>query len=324
MSERLSSGNSWRALSAGNAVTAGVKLYRSHLKLYLGLALRATLWSLLPLLALVPLLLLIINDRFDLSDLWLVAPLWSIFLLYCHGRSLINSVSISRLGFQESIDRPESIKTARAEVKKRFWSLLFSSVLGFLIIFAWFILVYILLSLVFAVILLISRPAPGVLEQNPLAIISIWLVFISTMTWIFAKLIVSEVLLAIEPNLSATKAIGRSWKLTNRSVFRIQIIQIVAFLISLPIFIVAQLLYIEFQNLFIIEMLSKIILNPVPAYIFWVLLFSIVVFYILMLAINLLVLPLWQSVKAVIYYDLRIRNEGLGLRLRELPAEENW
>ncbi|MBW4619196.1 MAG: hypothetical protein KME17_07530 [Cyanosarcina radialis HA8281-LM2] len=136
MSGHLSSGNSWRPLSAGNAVTAGVKLYRSHLKLYLGLALRATLWSLLPLLAIAPLLLLIINDRFDLSDLWLIVPLWSIFLLYCHGRSLINSATISRLGFRESIDRPKSIKTARAEVKKRFWSLLFSSILGFLIIFS--------------------------------------------------------------------------------------------------------------------------------------------------------------------------------------------
>ncbi|MBW4619194.1 MAG: hypothetical protein KME17_07520 [Cyanosarcina radialis HA8281-LM2] len=95
-------------------------------------------------------------------------------------------------------------------------------------------------------------------------------------------------------------------------------------MINLPIFIVAQLLYVEFQNLFIVEMLSKIILNPVPAYIFWILLFSIVVFYILMLAINLLALPLWQSVKAIIYYDLRIRNEVLGLHLRELSSEENW
>jgi hypothetical protein len=324
MSGNLSSSNSWQALSAGNAVTAGVKLYRSHLKLYLGLALRATLWSLLPLLALVPLLLLIINGRFDLSDLWLILPLWSIVWLYCHGRSLINSASISRLGFQASIDRPESIKTARAEVKKRFWSLLFSSILGFLIIFAWFILVYILLSLVFAAILLISRPAPGFLEQNPLAIISIWVVFISTMTWIYSKLIVSEALVAIEPNLSAARAIGRSWRLTNKSVFRIQVIQIVVFLISLPIFIVAQLLYVEFQKLFIVEMLSKIILNPVPAYIFWVILFSIVVFYILILVVNLLLLPLWQSIKAVIYYDLRVRKEGMGLHFRRLNNEENW
>jgi hypothetical protein len=144
------------------------------------------------------------------------------------------------------------------------------------------------------------------------------------MTWISSKLIISEVLLAIEPNLSATRSISRSWQLTNRSVFRIQTIQIVTFLINLPIFIVAQLLYVEFQNLFIVEMLSKIILNPVPAYIFWILLFSIVVFYILMLAINLLALPLWQSVKAIIYYDLRIRNEVLGLHLRELSSEENW
>jgi hypothetical protein len=29
------------------------------------------------------------------------------------------------------------------------------------------------------------------------------------------------------------------------------------------------------------------------------------------------VMPFWQSIKAVIYYDLRSRREGLGLQLRD-------
>ena len=29
------------------------------------------------------------------------------------------------------------------------------------------------------------------------------------------------------------------------------------------------------------------------------------------------VLPFWQAIKAVIYYDLRSRREGLGLKLRD-------
>jgi len=30
-----------------------------------------------------------------------------------------------------------------------------------------------------------------------------------------------------------------------------------------------------------------------------------------------LVLPFWQAIKAIIYYDLRSRKEGLGLQMRD-------
>lgn len=32
---------------------------------------------------------------------------------------------------------------------------------------------------------------------------------------------------------------------------------------------------------------------------------------------GVLILPFWQTVKAVVYYDLRSRHEGLGLQLRD-------
>ena len=41
--------------------------------------------------------------------------------------------------------------------------------------------------------------------------------------------------------------------------------------------------------------------------------------FIIGLLSNILILPFWQAVKAVIYYDLRSRQEGLGLQLRDRP-----
>lgn len=37
-------------------------------------------------------------------------------------------------------------------------------------------------------------------------------------------------------------------------------------------------------------------------------------------AVHTLVFPIWQTVKAVVYYDLRSRHEGLDLQLRDLDS----
>ena len=48
MSGNFGSSSSIQPLSIGNVVSAGVRLYRSHLKTYLKLALIAHLWALVP------------------------------------------------------------------------------------------------------------------------------------------------------------------------------------------------------------------------------------------------------------------------------------
>jgi hypothetical protein len=40
---------------------------------------------------------------------------------------------------------------------------------------------------------------------------------------------------------------------------------------------------------------------------------------VIMLFLNIAVIPFWQTVKTVIYYDLRSRREGLGLELSDQP-----
>ncbi|HEY9299991.1 MAG TPA: hypothetical protein VIQ31_27225, partial [Phormidium sp.] len=54
MPQNLSSQSPIQPLSIGNVVSTGVRIYRSHLKSYLGLAVQASLWVMLPLVLLVP------------------------------------------------------------------------------------------------------------------------------------------------------------------------------------------------------------------------------------------------------------------------------
>ena len=49
--------------------------------------------------------------------------------------------------------------------------------------------------------------------------------------------------------------------------------------------------------------------------------FFAVLYFVLLLALNIanaaLMIPFWQSIKAVIYYDLRSRREGIGLQFKD-------
>jgi hypothetical protein len=40
--------------------------------------------------------------------------------------------------------------------------------------------------------------------------------------------------------------------------------------------------------------------------------------------LSIVILPLWQIIKAVIYYDLRGRREGLGLQLRDRGPQSDF
>ena len=90
MSGNFGSSSSIQPLSIGNVVSAGVRLYRSHLKTYLKLALIAHLWALVP--------------------------------IYGWAKYAAISGLISRLAFGELTYQPESVEEARSHVNPRFWS----------------------------------------------------------------------------------------------------------------------------------------------------------------------------------------------------------
>ena len=91
-------------LSVGNVVSAALRIYRDRFKLYFSLALTAYLWVLIP--------------------------------IYGWARCYAIFGTISRLAFQELIERPESVDDARRHVIPRMWNFMLAGILVFLIFLA--------------------------------------------------------------------------------------------------------------------------------------------------------------------------------------------
>lgn len=274
MPKNLSSAIQTGPLSVGNVVSAGLRIYRDHFKSYFGLAFVGYLWLLVPIYG------------------------WAKF-------SAIAGL-ISRLAFGEVRENPETVNDARSEVNPRMWSFFWAGILTFLIFLG--------VSLVGSIAIGILAGGAAVIFGQNGTLISVLLTIVSVIAFfiiyirIISRLLIVELPLAIENNLTASSAIGRSWELTKGSVGRIQWIVFVAFLISLPLGIVVNLLSA------IVQGILTGILGAESSLFF-------LVYYILILPLSFAngaaLLPFWQAIKAVIYYDLRSRKEGLGLEMRD-------
>lgn len=277
----LSPQNPMRPLSVGNVVSAGLRIYNSHLKTYTQLGLYAALWSLLP--------------------------------VYGWAKAAAISGLISRLAFGEIVGRPERVDTAQSQVNSRLWTFLLSAILVGLIVFGTFLGLYISLIIVGVFSAGLIGVAFG--QQSSVAIILtivlfivLFLLFLFAIAWIYSRFMFAELPIAIEENVNASQSINRSWELTKGFVLRIILILTVGILITLPIYILTQVLAIVIQ-----QSLANVLVRGSTTYI----VVSYIIGYVLGLIINIWILPFWQAMKAVIYYDLRSRREGLDLRLRD-------
>lgn len=296
-------------LSLGNVVSAGIRLYRSNLKSYFLLALMVSLWSLLAILFFVGSgIFLAFNFRFIQLNLnnplnsplsYLIFIVGGIVLyLYFLGKCSVNSATISRLAFAELIEQPETVNIARSQVAPKLWKFIKTIFLLFLIFFGAFI----------AFLIVMVLPIINLLAFFPA---------IAALLWLFTRFFIADTLLAIEDNLGATSAISRSWDLTKGNAWRIVLILVVSLLVTLPAQLIIQLLTRGTIETFVLPVITKSVngsssINEV--------LFAATVYILtLMLAllVNAIILPFWQAIKGVIYYDLRSRREGLGLKLRD-------
>jgi membrane-anchored glycerophosphoryl diester phosphodiesterase (GDPDase) len=123
---------------------------------------------------------------------------------------------------------------------------------------------------------------------------------------ILVRFYIYELPLAIEDNIDSTSTISRSWQLTKGFVGRILLISFVAVLITLPLLILGQIVSETLQSSLVVLIEQQSILSLSP--------FVYLGLYFVLFAIQL---PFTQAVKAVVYYDLRTRKEGLGLNLRD-------
>lgn len=301
-------------LSVGNIVSAALVLYRSHLKQYLSIALRAYLWSFIPALVFGPFLLLITTQTIQPSASWLIVLILPL-LFYCLAKFLTNSALISRLAFCELTNKPENTGTGRNHLKPYLWSFFKIAIrVGFSMLGVYVSLLFVI-SLTFGllgfVLGLVLNNIFGSLFFS--SILGVLLIIVGIIALIFGLLryfsrwIISEVPLAIEQEINSGQSVARSWELTKNSVGRIQLIAVIAFLVTLPIIGITS---------YIPQIILIMVGQDSPFY--WIVYSSSLLTG---LVGGILVLPFWQSIKAVLYYDLRMRREGLGMQLRDTNGQ---
>lgn len=263
-----------KPLSVGNVVSAGLRIYRDNFKKYFKLAFIGYLWIFVP--------------------------------VYGWAKYSAMMGLIARLAYGEVVEQPEAVRDAQRHVKPKMWDFLVAGILVSLIIFGAIIPFSIVFGILGAVMGVVFGSQAGAIIGVLLGLAAV-LLFIFGFIWLISRLILTELPLAIEENITATSTISRSWSLTKGSVGRIQLIVFIAFLISLPIIFVTNIASFIFQG--IIAVGSENV--PGLAGIGFIL--SLVIG----IASGSFMIPFWQSIKAVIYHDLRVRREGMGLDLNK-------
>ena len=270
MSKNFNSPNLIQPLNIANVISAGMRLYRSHLKKYFLIALKAYVWLLVP--------------------------------IYGWVKFYALSALISRLSFGELVNQPESVSEGERFVNSRLWEFFVNMILMFAISIS----IGLVFGLIGGLLIGISAVLLGGLQDVTNIIIYglIVLVFMIIscigILWIGIRFYLVDVSLAIENDVNGSSTINRSWELTKGNVGRILLISLIVSLITIPI-------------QFIIRLIFPTLLkqgDPIFSSIFSLLILG------LTFVGGAFILPFLQTVKAVVYYDLRSQHEGLSLQLR--------
>lgn len=289
MSENSTPENPLQPLTIGNVVNIGLKLYRANFKLYSQLALTAHLWLFVPIYG------------------------WAKF----YGIAAL----ISRLAFGSLISQPESINAAKRNTYRRMWSLLVLGISVFIIplIFAclWLTLFSLLFGIIYAILSVIlginlpPLPQDGNFFESwvsaaiflPIAIA----VYLSPL-WHYSRLFITDLTLVMEDNSNPFKAIKQSWELTKGLRMRLITIILISFSITFPIWIIVWRVFGEIVRLLSYNFLRYLIENRSIRVTLITIFLTIVT--------GVIIMPFWQTIKAVVYYDIRCRSESLDLQLR--------
>ncbi|MEA5468643.1 hypothetical protein, partial [Spirulina sp. 06S082] len=288
-------------LSAGNVVSVAFVIYRSHFRTYVGIALRAMLWAVIPFLFLIPLGIAFAFSAMNSSVIALSVLSLLITGIYCWTKSFAHSVVITRLTFYELANRPETVKTARSLVLPRLWRFFWTGLLLFVIAIGLYIggIAITIIGLIFGGIA--GNSGTSIVIVGLFSIIIV-LAMLTGVFWLLARLfMLAEVPLATAiEELSPADTLGQSWSLTKDNGWRIVAILTIACLITLPVAILIQVLSL------VIQPLTNSAVSMAIGY---------VVIYGISLASNIILIPFWQTLKGVLYYDLKSRREGLDLKI---------
>ena len=304
-------------LSIGDVITAAIRIYRDHFKPYWQQAAIAYIWigvgviaSLLLLgvaTAIASILGDIIGSLVFLAAFIAAIPLWA----YCGAKYSAAQAVLARVAYFEVAEQPESMPAARIQVMPRFWRFFWANLivgaLLFLTVIALFTVGGVLVG-VFYLLFAASFADNVNLVTTFLAALAFWLLFLSAIfcyIYIFSRLALTDVSLAIEPRLTSTGAFKRSWALTKGYIFSLQLIFLIAFLITIPFWVISN----------VGGLISLVMGLPNEVATIFNLPWGLI--------IGSLLVPFWQGIKAMVYYDLRTREEGRYLSLENLPLMDS-
>jgi hypothetical protein len=260
-----------------------------------------------------------IGNMFLGTNSWLATiPLWLGWIaltLYFLAKYATERAVICRLAYQELIGVPETVTVATERLQPLTW--------GFLRL-AWLLGLYLcliaticsigalmLLFLVVAVLIYafkISTPDPVTAVGVFLLVLGLSFLVMAIVLRYYAAWFVAELPLAIESTTAASFSIRRSRQLSATAIRRVVAIVTIAFLLILPINIIGNLPISVGQvmtNPILIPDRSTQLAGG----------FLVLVGVLLNILSELLIMPFWQTIKAIVYYDLRNRREGFDLNV---------
>ena len=301
-----------KPLSVGNVVSAGLRIYRHNFGKYFRIAFLGYLWMFAPIViftvAVAAIASTIIGQNSGSIGLYvLILVVGIVALAYSSARFSAMSGLLARLAYKEVNEQPETVAEASRHTKPRMWNFWIAGILNALILFAAGIAISIVLSIASAIIGAIA--GQDGLTLSVIAMVVMVIIAILCLLQLVGRLFLFELPLAVEDNVKAGGSIGKSWEISKGAVGRIQLILFVSFLITIPLFIVTN----------IISSIAQAIIGGVLGNISPEL--ASVALIVLFVASGLIsgsiMIPYWQSIKAVIYHDLKVRREGMGLDLRK-------
>jgi len=286
------------ALTAGNIVTIAIQLFRKQSDDYITTSLQSNLWFFLTILGASCLggvgYVLGQSLGFGWTNIVLLVVVFSLPLLaYGRGRKIATGGMLSRIIFNQLINRSETKTEIQQRIFPRIWAyfraeLLFWLVLSGIYVGFAFILGFILRTLFSSV------RAQDIIDFfiNTEFNVSSLLTLIATIglflllyigvilffSYFVARLWLFDVMIALE-DVTAIQAITRSWQLTRTQGWQSLAVVLICGLLLIPPFLVSSSL--SFFGVFGL------------------------------LFVAIMAFPLYQATKAVMYYDLRSRNEGL-------------
>ena len=240
-------------LSVGNVISAGLRIYRDNFKKYFWLAFLGYLWIFVPIfvLGVIGAIVTGILGQGSAASGILILLLVAAIVCLVYGCAKYYAIAglISRLAYHEIAEKPEAVKDARRFIKPKMWKFLIAGILVSLIFFG-AIIAYLIAAGIVGGIISIIAGQNSALAATVSIILTIIMVLLAIFgfIWLFSRLSLIELPLAVEENIGATSSIGRSWELTKSSIGRIQLIIFLAFLISIPVVLAINIVSVRFTD----------------------------------------------------------------------------